>query len=66
MIRQDLSAKKQGMANPKAKLSDADVRTIRRRFDGGEPQNAIARDFPVHRTTVNQIGLRHLWSHIEE
>lgn len=51
-----------GAAHPCAKLSEENVREIRRRFDaGGETQAAIGRDFGVNGGTIQAIGIRRTW-----
>lgn len=46
------------------RLSDDDVKEIRRLFDEGHPQRAIARAFGLGKSTVAHIGHRRTWTHI--
>jgi hypothetical protein len=55
---------KRGAGNPKAKLTEAQVIEIRRRYDSGEPRRAVARDYGITRNTARLIALRQLWSHV--
>lgn len=50
-----------GVGNGNAKLTDADVLSIRR---DGRTQEAIARDYGVDRTLVGYIQRRKIWTHI--
>lgn len=55
-----------GTKNCKAKLSEDDVRSIRHRYDGGEPVRSLAKDWPqVCKETISSIGRRTTWTHIE-
>lgn len=47
-----------------AKLTDDDVRRIKRRLAAGEGQRSIARDFPVGRSLVQAIKSGKVWSHV--
>lgn len=47
-----------------AKLTEGDVRLIRKRAANGERQRAIAKDFPVDWTTVGNVVRRQTWKHI--
>lgn len=49
-----------------AKLTEDNVREIRRRRDAGEILDSISRDFGVDRTNVWRIGKRTSWSHLPE
>lgn len=55
-----------GERNSKAKLTEDDVRFIRRLHGIGIPRKAIAKVFGVNVSIVNAIGRRELWSHIPE
>jgi hypothetical protein len=46
----------------KLSISTEEVAEARRRFEAGEPLNAIARTMGVHRTTLNRIREREEWS----
>jgi hypothetical protein len=52
--------KPKGAAHWAAKLTDADVRIIRRRHVEGERQTTLAREFGVHPATVSRI-VRGVW-----
>lgn len=54
-----------GALHGRAKLSEADVRAIRARFDAGESQRGIAADYGVSHTVIGQIGKRTRWAHVE-
>jgi hypothetical protein len=47
-----------------AKLSESEVRAIRRRVATGEPLTLIATDFGVHKSTVSRIASGKHWSHL--
>lgn len=48
-----------------AKLTEAQVRCIRARFDAGESPASIAADFAVSRRNVAYIGRRQAWRHLD-
>jgi hypothetical protein len=52
-----LNGNQDGEKNPAAKLTDAQVREIRRRRAAGEPLKRIARDFGVTDRTISKIAL---------
>jgi len=54
----------QGINNPKAKLSENDVREIRRLSDTGIQTIIVARRFGVTTTTIRGIKNRSHWRHI--
>ncbi len=54
-----------GADNPNAKLSEADVREIRRKKKEGSTHDELAAQFGVTKTTISQIYNRKLWSHID-
>jgi hypothetical protein len=54
-----------GEAVGNSKLTAEDVRTIRTLAAEGMKIAAIARQFPVHPTTVGEIVYRHHWKHID-
>ncbi len=58
---------KKGEDNPSAKLTEADVREIRRRLAIGKKNrvDAIARDFEVTPQTIWGISTRKSWGHVE-
>lgn len=53
-----------GSANPKAKLTDADVIEIRRRRAAGEVQQRIADDYGITQVNVSEICLGKTWRHL--
>lgn len=52
---------RRGAANPRARLTEADVKEIRRRHAAGESQWSLARDFRVSGANINLIVLRKTW-----
>jgi hypothetical protein len=58
--------RKAGTDNHQARLTDDDVRAIRRRWRNGESAARISQDYPVSDTVVRLIvrGLR--WSHVPD
>jgi len=50
-----------GVKNKHAKLSEAEVLEIRRRFNDGESGSAIAEDFGVSQSTICDIVARRTW-----
>jgi len=63
-LEADPSRRQIGETAPNAKLSEDDVREIRRRCEEGESQAAVARAFNVTGTSVSYIVKRKSWSHI--
>lgn len=55
-----------GINNGRAKLNEADVRTIRRQFASGVSRSMLRREFKVSPTLIRKIISRELWTHIEE
>jgi len=53
-----------GEAAPGAKLTEADVLEIVRRYRSGETQTSIARDFPVQQSQVSKIVRGKKWAHV--
>jgi hypothetical protein len=47
-----------------AKLTEADVLSIRKRLVAGETQTALARAFGVSQSQISLIGLRKKWGHL--
>jgi uncharacterized protein (DUF433 family) len=47
-----------------AKFTKADVLEIVRRYDAGETQMSIARDFPVSQSAVSKILRGENWGHV--
>jgi hypothetical protein len=56
----------QGERNHSAKLTEQDVREIRRRAAMGERQDDIAADFGITDGMVPQIHTRHAWRHVRD
>jgi hypothetical protein len=54
-----------GEQSGRAKLTEDQVRAIRRRVSEGEGQGAVARTFGVCLATVNDIVNRVYWKHVE-
>jgi len=49
----------------KSKLSEDQVREIRRRFSSGEPKRGLARAFGMDKSTIKGIVERLLWRHVD-
>lgn len=47
-----------------ARLTNHDVRSIRRRASGGESQRALAKEYGVGRSTVSDIVCGRSWTHL--
>lgn len=50
---------------PYSKLTENDVREIRSRYENGETQTDIVKDYPVKRNTISLIVNRKTWDHID-
>lgn len=50
----------------KKKLTEDDVRQIRLRADGGEPQVSILKDFPISDSALSAIVQRQTWKHVQD
>lgn len=48
--------------HPRAKVSEADVSEIRRRYAAGEPLKHISRDFPIGETQTHRIAKSESWA----
>jgi HNH endonuclease len=59
MVSKDRQAK--GKQNGAAKLSEAEVLSIRKRVESGESQASIAADFKVHQTLISMIHRKVKW-----
>jgi hypothetical protein len=46
------------------KLTEDDVRAIRRRYSSGERGRALAREFAVNPATISEIVNRRKWAHV--
>jgi group I intron endonuclease len=56
-----------GEANPRALLTESDVREIRRRYTAGQgSQRALANEYGVHQVTVSALVRRRTWKHVSE
>lgn len=53
-----------GQRRPEAKLTENDIREIRKRLETGERQKDIAKDFKVCRQTIGNIKTGSGWSHV--
>lgn len=58
------SARNLGEASPSAKLTESDVQRIRRMFESGMTNLAIAELFPVNDRMVSMIVRRKAWRHV--
>lgn len=67
MVSDPTQTTKEGEANPAAKLTEEDVRVIRRRLAVGKKNRlgAIAKDYGVSPQTIDQIANRKTWGHVE-
>jgi hypothetical protein len=54
-----------GERSPSAKLTEQEVTTIKARLAAGETRAAIARDYPVHYTTIHAIYVGEHWTHLD-
>lgn len=55
----------QGERSPLARLTEAQVREIRRRCASGETQRTVAEDHGVTQTNVSAIVTRKSWGHVD-
>lgn len=53
-----------GEGHPAAKLTDEDIRDIRKRFATGETHRQISLSYPVNRETIGRIVRHQSWWHI--
>jgi HNH endonuclease len=53
-----------GRQHHEARLSEADVREIRRRYAAGEQQRSIASAFGIHQQQVSKIVTRRRWASV--
>lgn len=53
-----------GSTNGFSKLNEESVRLIRERFQRGELQSALAKEFNVTQVCISQITLRKTWRHV--
>ncbi|SFS42780.1 NUMOD3 domain-containing DNA-binding protein [Brevundimonas viscosa] len=61
-----MAAAKRGEKCSAAKVTEADVRDIRRRAAEGEPYRSIAADYGIADNTVCQIVTRRSWGHVSD
>ena len=54
-----------GERHPRAKLTELEVREIRRRRDNGERGCDLAREFGVTQTMIGYISTRKSWTHVK-
>lgn len=62
--RAKISFTLQGNRNALAKLSEADVQTIRARRRAGDTYPEIAKDYPVCTETISRVGRGATWRHV--
>lgn len=55
-----------GEANPRSRLCDDDIRTIRRRHAAGETSLALAAEFGLTKRNINLIVSRQRWAHVAD
>jgi hypothetical protein len=55
-----------GEKHPSHRLTEAQVREIRRRADGGEPHKLLAAEYGISRRQVNDVAGRRAWAHVTE
>lgn len=53
-----------GEAHGGSTLTEAIVHDLRRRFEAGESQSALAREHGIAQTTVSRIVRRQAWTHV--
>lgn len=59
-------APSRGEANPRARLTDDEVRAIRSRRNAGERSADLAAEFGITPRMVNLIARRERWSHVAD
>ena len=62
--RKSMSIRNTGTGNPKAKLTEQDVLTIRKLVSDGSTYQAAANAYGVDKTTIYDIVKRRSWKHI--
>jgi hypothetical protein len=55
-----------GEGNGKARLTENDVREIRRRHAAGEGIRRLGREFNYAHTNISKIVHRKIWAHVDE
>ena len=53
-----------GETHPNAKLTENDVREIRRRYESGETQISLASEYKVSQSTIRDVMHRRSWKHV--
>ncbi len=61
-----VSVQLKGADHPAAKVTEAQVLEIRRRYDRGDVRVTIARDYGLSYQAVYSIGVRENWRHVTE
>lgn len=64
MVRKGRMGTAPGMLHPFAKITDDDVRAIRRLAAAGVSQRELGRRFGIHNTVVCRIVRRERWTHV--
>jgi hypothetical protein len=64
MVRKGRGKTLRGEASRKAKLTEADVRTIRERHAAGDTKAALARAYLVTETCIHSIVTGRTWKHV--
>lgn len=64
--KKKIGAAQQGSLSNSAKLTEDDIRDIRRRIAAGETQRSLAIEYGVGFPTINKIHLRQRWKHVED
>lgn len=54
-----------GELNPRAKLTENDVRAIKKRLTAGERIRNVARDYDVTESLIGQIKRKRIWKHVK-
>ena len=63
----DMAAKGRSCRGEKqgqSKLTENEVLDIRKRYEGGEVQSKIAKEYGLHQVTVSEIVTRKIWKHV--
>lgn len=53
-----------GSSHGGAKLTEKDIKDIRKRHENGETQISIAKDYGIKQVTVSDINRRKIWKHV--
>lgn len=65
MISKNRQAGAVGSRNTKAKLTEDQVRVIRKRLDAGETLTHVATDFGISTSLASAIKRREVWKHLD-